>query len=156
MLPFDRFVRTVDEWAGSNPQHDVFIQIGSGEYEPRHARWERIVSHQDYRRKLDECQLFVAHVGMGSILQALEARKQILMMPRLRELGEHTTDHQLHTAARFSGTTGLRIVDDPESLKASISELVERPLETSVSLAPHATPALLDGITNFLRPVGAN
>src|SRR5687768_13648940 len=90
MLPFDRFVQAVDEWAAANPQTPVYLQIGNGTYEPRHAEWVRIMPHAEYSRRLRECTLFVAHVGMGSILQSLEARKQMLLLPRLQRLGEHT------------------------------------------------------------------
>lgn len=151
MLPFDRFVRAVDEWAAANPQISVFIQIGSGEYEPQHAPFARLVSHQDYRKRLDECALFVAHVGMGSILQALECRKQMLLLPRHAALREHTTDHQLHTATKFAQVKGLRIVDDVDALKAGISDLLANPMPASDGISPYAPRAMTDKVALFLR-----
>ena len=151
MLPFDRFVRAVDEWARDNPGEPVFIQIGNGEYEPQHAPWERIVPYGDYRQRLETCSLFVAHVGMGSILQALELRKQMLLLPRQASLREHTTDHQLHTAARFGHVRGLRIVDDADALKAGMSQLLANPLPEAEGLPPFAPQAMTDNIAYFLR-----
>lgn len=151
MLPFDRFVRAIDEWARDNPGEQVFIQIGDGAYEPRHAPWARIVAYSEYRQRLESCSLFVAHVGMGSILQALELRKQMLLLPRHAALREHTTDHQLHTAARFGDVKGLRIVDDVDALKAGMSELLANPLPEAEGLAPFAPPAMTDNIAYFLR-----
>ena len=151
MLPFDRFVRAVDEWARDNPSQDVFIQIGGGDYEPQHAPFARMVPLADYRRRLDACDLFVAHVGMGSILQALEARKQMLLMVRDIALGEHTTDHQAATAARFRDRAGLRIVDTPEALKAGISELLTTPLATGGAFSTKASPQLLAAVSTYLR-----
>ena len=103
MLPFDRFVRAVDEWARDNPDDDVFIQIGAGEYEPVHAPFARIVPMSEYRRRLQECDLFVAHVGMGSILQALEAQKQMLLtldnpLIRLELMHDLLDEHGLITS----------------------------------------------------------
>ena len=72
MLPFDRLVKAVDEWARDNPGHGVFIQIGEGAYEPHYASYARIMPMADYREGLRLCDLFVAHVGMGAILQGLE------------------------------------------------------------------------------------
>jgi UDP-N-acetylglucosamine transferase subunit ALG13 len=152
MLPFDRFVRAVDEWAAANPARDVFIQIGRGDYEPRHAPWTRIMPIDEYRQRIRDCTLFVAHVGMGSILQGLEEKKQMLLIPRLREQGEHTTDHQLHTAARFRDTPGLRIVDDVPALHAAMTELLDRPMAASAGISPVATPGLIAGISTFLAP----
>jgi UDP-N-acetylglucosamine transferase subunit ALG13 len=151
MLPFDRFVRAVDEWARDNPDRPVFIQIGDGEYEPQHAPWARIIEHKEYRERLAECRLFVAHVGMGSILQALELRKQMLLLPRHASLREHTTDHQLHTATQFGHIKGLKIVDDADALKAGMTELVETPLAPSDGLSPYAPKEMTDNVAYFLR-----
>lgn len=151
MLPFDRFVKGVDDWAAANPGQPVYLQIGRGKYEPKHAPWTRIMSFDEYRERLRTCDLFVAHVGMGSILQALEERKQLLLLPRHASLGEHTTDHQLHTAERFRDTAGLRIVDDVAELHASMTELLQKPLAGSDGISPHATAPLLAGVANFLR-----
>jgi UDP-N-acetylglucosamine transferase subunit ALG13 len=151
MLPFDRFVQAVDDWAAQNPKEEVFIQIGEGAYEPRHAPFVRMMPHQEYRRRLEECTLFVAHVGMGSILQGLEIRKQMLLMPRQAELKEHTTDHQLHTADRFRHTPGLMIVDDVPALHAGMTRLLAEPLAPSEGISPHAQPALIANVAEFLR-----
>jgi len=151
MLPFDRLVQAVDEWAARNPQEEVFIQIGEGAYEPRHAPFVRMMPHQEYRRRLEECTLFVAHVGMGSILQGLEIRKQMLLMPRQAELKEHTTDHQLHTADRFRHTPGLMIVDDASALQTAMTRLLAEPLTPSEGISPHAQPALIAKVADFLR-----
>lgn len=150
MLPFDRFVKAVDDWAAANPAEEVYLQIGEGDYEPRHAPWTRIMPHDEYRARLKGCDLFVAHVGMGSILQALEERRQLLMLPRHQSLGEHTTDHQLHTAARFRGTPGLRIVDDVPALHSAMTELLAHPLEASNGISTTATEPLLSAVATFL------
>ena len=150
MLPFDRFVRGVDEWARDNPEKDVFIQIGGGDYEPRHAPFARMVTLADYRAKLNACDLFVAHVGMGSILQALEARKQMLLLPRDLALGEHTTDHQMHTAERFRGRQGMEIVTTIDELKAGITRLLCNPLSAGGEFSAKASPQLTAAVALFL------
>ena len=150
MLPFDRFVRAVDDWAADNPSEEVFIQIGEGEYEPRHAPFVRVMPMTEYRHRLRTCRLFVAHVGMGSILQALEERKQMLLLPRLHSLGEHTTDHQLHTASRFGHLKGLKIADDVPSLHREMCRLLVEPLETSPAIASTASAELIAGVAKFL------
>jgi UDP-N-acetylglucosamine transferase subunit ALG13 len=151
MLPFDRLVKAVDDWAAANPDREVFIQIGRGDYEPRHAPWTRIMPAEEYRGRIRDARLFVAHVGMGSILQGLEERRQMLLLPRHQALKEHTTDHQLHTAKRFKDTPGLRIVDDVPALHASMTELLDRPLAASEGISTVATPPLIAGVADFLR-----
>ena len=150
MLPFDRFVKACDDWALANPDQEVFIQIGDGAYEPKHAPWTRIMPHGEYRQRIDDCDLFVAHVGMGSILQGLEARKQMLLLPRLAAIKEHTTDHQLHTADRFRNTPGLLIVDDVPQMHAAMTRLLKEPLKPSEGISPYAQPALIAKVAEFL------
>ena len=79
----------------------------------------------DYQRRLGACTLFVAHVGMGSILQALEIGKQMVLLPRQaaqREvfdqftIGEHAlaiafepgveSSHRPHAGAGAPGSVG--------------------------------------------------
>jgi UDP-N-acetylglucosamine transferase subunit ALG13 len=155
MLPFERFVRAVDEWAAAHPAEQVFIQIGDTEYEPRHAPFARMIAITEYRRRLHECDLFVAHVGVGSLLQALEEGKQTLMLPRHAKWGEHTTDHQLHTANRFRHLAGVRIVDSVEDLQQQMSALLAEPLTTDAGISSQASPELIAGVRNFLDGVRA-
>ncbi len=67
MLPFDRFVRAVDDWAAANPHKDVFVQIGETEYEPQHAPFARMIPMAEYRQRLHDCDLFVA-VGSSLVV----------------------------------------------------------------------------------------
>ena len=151
MLPFDRLVAAVDDWAAANPTQDVFIQIGDGAYQPRHAPWVRMMPHGEYAERLRNSDLFVAHVGMGSILQALEARKQMLLMPRLASQKEHTTDHQLHTADRFRQTPGLMVVDDVPALQRAMTRLLLEPLQASAGIPRFAQPLLIEKVAEFLH-----
>ena len=151
MLPFDRFVEGIDVWAGQNPDVPVFIQIGEGEYEPKNAPWARIVPHDEYQARLEECSLFVAHVGMGSIMQALEKRKQMLLVPRYAERGEHTTDHQLATAEKFRDTKGLLIVNEVEELHREMTRLLANPLQSSDGIPQFAESGFTQKVGAFLR-----
>jgi len=151
MLPFDRLAQAVDEWARDHDQVSVFIQIGDGTYEPRHAEWARLLPHETYMERLSACDLFVAHVGIGSIFQALESGRQMLMLPRLASRGEHTTEHQLHTAARFADTPGLSIAGDSEELKRRMSDLLDNPIHYKVSFSTVAPIGLIEKIRDFLN-----
>jgi UDP-N-acetylglucosamine transferase subunit ALG13 len=149
MLPFERLVRGADDWARQNPLEPIFIQIGNGEYQPQHAPWTRIMPIAEYRERLETCDLFVAHAGIGSILQAVEFRKQQLLLPRHQSLGEHTTDHQLDTIERFGSLKGVRVVDQVSDLQFQMSEMLRHPLSADEPSAAHASPELLRNISTF-------
>lgn len=133
-LPFDRLVRTLDEWASQNPQEEIFAQIGRTEYAPRHMRWERAIPANTFRAMIQNCNTVVAHAGMGTIISAVELGRRVVVMPRRAELNEHRNDHQLATVERLRHLSGLEVAQDCQTLKqlldhssdvASLSRLVE-------------------------------
>ncbi len=149
MLPFDRFTRAVDEWAGAHPETQVFLQIGKGDFEPRHAEFARIVTPADYTRRVRDARLFVAHAGMGSILQALEAGTPILITPRDPARKEITNDHQAATVMNFGDRQGITVAATIEALPEAIDVALAAGFEGG-SL-PSAAPApFLEKIAAFI------
>jgi UDP-N-acetylglucosamine transferase subunit ALG13 len=151
MFAFDRLVRAVDDWAALHVDVPVEIQIGSGAYEPRHARFVRMMPPALYARRIAEARLFIAHAGMGSIISAIEAGKPLLMMPRRMDQGEHTTDHQFATIAKFRDREGMHVADDTTALHVEIDRLLATGSAPPAPIDPFATPALLAQVRNFIH-----
>ncbi|HEX8054584.1 MAG TPA: glycosyltransferase [Thermoleophilaceae bacterium] len=59
----------------------------------------------------------VVHSGVGAALEALDAGRRPLLVPRLKEHGEHVDDHQLQVAGELA-RRGLAVVCRPEELTA--------------------------------------
>jgi UDP-N-acetylglucosamine transferase subunit ALG13 len=151
MMPFDRLVRTMDAWAAANPAVPVLIQIGKGTHEPQHSQWVRKLPLADYQARVADCALFVAHCGMGSIISAIQAGKPILMLPRLADLGEHNTDHQLATARHVGIRPGLHVAADADDLQARASALLGNSGQSPAPIATHADPAFTARIRTFIE-----
>lgn len=151
MFPFDRLVRTVDDWAAAHPDVPTLIQIGHGTYEPRHARFVRLLPPARYKAIVAAARLFVAHAGMGSILTAFEARRPLLMFPRRHALGEHTTDHQLATLAHFGQRPGMYAALDEAELAARIDALLADTGAPPAPISPYAEPALIERVRGFIH-----
>lgn len=151
MMPFDRLVRTMDAWAAANPAVPVLIQIGKGSFEPAHAQWVRKLPLPEYQARVADCALFVAHCGMGSIITAIEAGKPILMLPRLADLGEHNTDHQLATAKHVGIRPGLHVAADADDLMRRASALLGVHADAPAPIASHADPAFTARIRAFIE-----
>lgn len=64
----------------------------------------------------------VTHSGAGAALEALDAGRRPLLVPRLARHGEHVDDHQLQIAGELA-RRGLAVVRQPEELTAA--DLVE-------------------------------
>lgn len=124
--PFDRLARAVDELARTGAAgEDVFMQLGTCGFEPRHARFERFLSFGDVRERIQSASVVVTHAGAGSALLCIEQGKHPVAVPRRSSLGEHVDDHQLWFAEKLAAAglaTVVRAMDDlPEAIAAARS-----------------------------------
>jgi UDP-N-acetylglucosamine transferase subunit ALG13 len=120
-MPFRRLVRAVDEWALLNPGIEVLAQVGSGEtYRPAALRAFPSVPPDRYAELVRDCELVVAHAGMGSVLTALEHGKPMVLMPRRGALQETRNDHQLATLHWLRAKPGIYPAEDETALKAAL------------------------------------
>lgn len=153
MMPFDRLIRGMDEWAAAHPAVPVLMQIGNGKYEPRHAEFVRMLPVADYRARLDAATLFVAHAGMGSIIAAIEAGRPLVMLPRLQQAGEHNTAHQLATAATIGQRDGLHVAASVEELGALVEALLGGGGAPPAPIARFASDELIGHVRDFIHGV---
>lgn len=151
-FPFDRLVQAVDDWAGARNRDDVVAQIGPSALLPKHIRSHAFLPPRAFQSMLEQCNLLVAHCGMGSILSALSLGKPILVMPRSAARGEHRNDHQLATAKRFLNRPGVTVADNETELVV----LLDRHASTTVNatgitpIPPKAPRELTDRLRGFL------
>lgn len=154
MMPFDRLIRTMDDWAAAHPATPVFFQIGKGSYEPRHGGFVRLMPVATYRERLAAATLFVAHAGMGSIISAIQAGKPLVMLPRSKTLGEHNTDHQLATAATIGRRDGLHVAATESDLGPLLDALLADTSAVPAPIAPFASPEMIGRVRAFVLASG--
>jgi len=68
-------------------------------------------------RAIAEADLVISHSGVGTALTTLEHGKCPVMLPRRRDFGEHTDDHQRLIALELE-RRGLAVWADPDQLRA--------------------------------------
>jgi len=123
-LPFDRLVRALDDLlAKSLIGDEIFAQIGNGKYNPTHMSWVATMDKSAYDAKVGESDAVISHAGMGTILKCLEIGKPLLVVPRLKRLGEIITDHQVATCRKFEARGDFLACYDVEHLQESIDQL---------------------------------
>lgn len=147
-MPFDRLVRTVDEWALQRGRDDVFAQIGPSEWRPRHVRWTQFLDPGEFRARVEAATLVVAHAGMGSILTALELGKPILVMPRRGSLKETRNDHQVATAQRFLAQGRVAVAMDETELWQKLE--AADGYRATERISAQAAPQLLAALRAFV------
>lgn len=150
MLPFDRLIRAMDQWAEQHPAEETFAQIGNGSYKPQNMRWARFVAPSEFTARVRRSSLIVAHAGTGSFLLAAETKKPVVLLPRLAVKHEHTTDHQVATARWLSQKVGVYIAMTEDELPAAVAEAQGQHNVVGSRLEPYAPEAFLAKIRLFL------
>jgi UDP-N-acetylglucosamine transferase subunit ALG13 len=150
-MPFERLVRTVDEWAAGHERNDVFAQIGPTTWRPRHIGWANFLPPEDFRKRVSEAAIVVAHAGMGSIITALELGKPILVMPRRGHLKETRNDHQVATAERFLAQGRIHVAFNEAELVTQLDQLEVLTLQKRDRLSTTASPELIGELRKFIE-----
>jgi UDP-N-acetylglucosamine transferase subunit ALG13 len=147
--PFDRLIRAVDEWAGARPGFDVFAQIATSMYRPRHIAFTDFLDPVEFKRKLQAASVVVGHAGMGSIISALELGKPMVVMPRRGYLRETRNDHQVAAAERFSAQARILVAHDEHQFASRLDEAIS--LGDTAGIDAQASPRLIATIRTFLQ-----
>lgn len=147
-LPFDRLVRLVDDWARAAGRTDVVAQIGNSTYRPHTLRAFPFLAPDVFQALQVESSLHIGHAGMGSILQAMERGKPIIIMPRDFARGEHRNDHQMATARRFAGAPGVHVALTDADLLGLLDNF--EALAGSQPLSPVAPQSTTDALRRLV------
>lgn len=128
---FDRLIQYMDEWAEANNEA-VFAQIGEGDYEPKHMKWERFLNGDQYNQYISESTAFVSHAGMGNIISSREHQTPIIVINRQYELGEHRNNHQADGLLWMGKLPGVYTASTQEELFSQLNqrEHLECPAES--------------------------
>lgn len=162
-LPFERLIRAMDEWAQRNGACEVFAQVGDTRFRPGFMTSERLLTPSAYAERFKRADLIVSHVGMGTIISALEDEKPLVLLPRLAALGEHRSDHQLGSARQFKDRKLITVVETPEALEAALDNALagwieqpdqERPASNARS-SGRASDQLINALQDFLTTIKA-
>lgn len=152
VFPFDRLAKAVDELRGSGiVEEEVFVQLGSCTYEPRHARFERFLSFGEVCENIRKASVVITHAGAGSTLVCIQQGKCPIIVPRLPRFGEIVDGHQVPFARRLAAGNVALAVEDT----ALLGEAIESARHRSVS--PDATgraAELCSYLETFWRSLG--
>ena len=123
--PFDRLVQSVDEWCDlSGLGSEVFGQITDhARYRPRNFRSTARLGAAEYSRCVAQSRFLIAHVGMGSIITSLAARKPIVVLPRRGHLKETRNDHQFDSLRLVRNLKGVFAAEDELELSLQLSNV---------------------------------
>ncbi len=99
---FDRLLKQIqNEIDNGTITEEVIVQAGHTKFESKDMKIFDLISLDDFNKYMNECSLLITHGGVGSIVDGLKNGKKVIAVPRLKEFGEHTNDHQLQIVQNF-------------------------------------------------------
>ena len=152
-MPFDRLVKTVDQWAISRGRGDVFAQIGPTDNYPSGIQWTKFMDAAEFKHRFETAKVIVAHAGTGSIITALQLGKPILVMPRRANLRETRNDHQVATAEQFRRFPSVVVAWDEKELIAELERIGD--MDGLQAVGSYASPELVGAIRQFIDGIDA-
>lgn len=108
------------------PDVEVLWQVGETPVDDLPIQGHRLVPAEELKAAIREADLVIAHAGIGSCLQILDAGRAPVLLPRRKAKGEHVDDHQRMIALELN-RRGLAISRDPDILtEADLREAMGR------------------------------
>lgn len=145
-LPFDRFIKAVDEIA-PDIDEPIIAQTINCTYQVKNIKTVSFLSPDEFNKLFKTARLIVAHAGMGTILSALNRQKPIIVMPRLAAYKEHRNDHQIATAMKLHELGYIHVAYDKEELQTLMCDPNIRPLKI---IGNAASRQLTESVFNFI------
>lgn len=148
--PFDRLIAAVDTFAPQLNNLPILAQVARSNYVPRHIKTVDFLSTTVFSSYFSQAKLIISHAGMGTIISALQQEKPIIVLPRLAELKEHRSDHQLATANAFDKLKYIHVVYNEKELKDKVVEVWGGQLKHLHKLGKFASAELISSLQSFV------
>ena len=101
--PFNRLFVKLDELCeDSIIKGEMFAQVGTSTYQPKHFKFKDFISQDEFLEKIKWADIVVSHGASGSIMKALNEGKKVIAVTRLEKYGEHINDHQIQNNEAFA------------------------------------------------------
>jgi UDP-N-acetylglucosamine transferase subunit ALG13 len=120
--PFQRLLDALE----ALPLDQLVVQFGHGSPPAGVRRATAFMSFPEMLECFDAADAVVTHAGVGSILCARRAGHIPIVVPRLRDHGEHVDDHQAELARALDARQAVVCVWDVERLAAAVDSLPAR------------------------------
>lgn len=121
--PFNRLVVMTQELAARHPQRHFIYQNRVMDVIPqgKNITVQRMLPYQEFRAAIQQCEHYICHAGIGSIVTALAEGVMPLVIPRRHEFGEHVDDHQLQITEKLVGLGMIRVFHSLAELEALVA-----------------------------------
>lgn len=144
----NRLLKTLDQYVEKGIIKDEIIaQIGYSDYLPKRYQYVEFLNKEEFDAMIQKADIIISHSGVGAIISALNARKPVIVYPRLAKYREHIDDHQTEIAYAFSKKQYVLTCREEDDL----SELLRKC--KTFQFAPYVSQRekIVDIINDFLQ-----
>jgi UDP-N-acetylglucosamine transferase subunit ALG13 len=123
-FPFNRLIKALDELVEKKIYRgeDILIQANFFDYFPKFAKYIKLISLDEFNIILFNADIVITHSGVNSIISCIKQQKKFIIIPRLKQFGEHVDDHQLEIANIMRKQFDVLVVDDLKDLPIFIKK----------------------------------
>lgn len=144
---FDRLLKAVDEAVENGEiKEEIFAQVGSSTYKAKNYQSVEFMNHEEFNKKMHDCDIVLTHGGTGVIVNAVKMGKRVVAVPRLVEYQEVVDNHQIQLVEAFEKLGMVTGCLDCSKIGAAIVEAKEKEVKPYIS----NTQAIIDSIDDLI------
>lgn len=102
---------------------EIVAQTGNTKVESKKIKMLPSIDNNKFNEYIKKADFVICHGGVGTIFNALENNKRILVVPRLCKYEEHINDHQLEVACELEKDGYLIVYNDGEDFDKYVEKL---------------------------------
>lgn len=122
-VPFDRLLECVEsEIKKGNIKEEVIVQSGCSRMTSNVMKMYNYLDMDEFKNYIKKARIIITHGGVGTIIDAVNLGKVVIVCPRLQKYREHVNDHQLQIVNKFSNLGYIIPLKDPKKLSAALKE----------------------------------
>ena len=145
---FDRLIIGIDELVKKGKiKEDVIAQIGNCEYTPKNFKYFKFKPYEEIEKLTEKSTTVISHGGAGSIMLALENKKPLIVVPRLKKYNEHVNDHQIEITEELEKQGKILAVYEINELDDKIKKIKK------MNSKSFPKPMIPEIIENFVRMI---
>jgi UDP-N-acetylglucosamine transferase subunit ALG13 len=142
---FNRLIKEVDNLVKIGVIKDhIIAQIGNSNYIPKNIEYRKFLPEEERNKILKTAKLVITHGGAGSIIDVLSTGKKPIVVPRLKELGEHINNHQLDLCKKLEEQDKIEAIYDIRDLKRHLKPKNTINTSKSKTLLPNLKQYLIE------------
>lgn len=103
----------------------IVAQTGNTKFESKKIQMLPSIEVDKFSEYIKKADIVICHGGVGTIFNALENCKKVLVVPRLEKYKEHINDHQIEVANELEKQGYVLVYEDEKEFDLYVKKLIE-------------------------------